>query len=238
MTMTTFSSDELELLAAGYVLDDLDEAEMAQVEQLIQSSPAMREQIRQSLAVMGILASDAPPISTPVGLKERITQALDEEKDGVKIISEPKNLPVKSQEKTIVNLENWFQEIFEAGWQMATELLETPTVIPAFRNSGVEGGRVISIGSDNTPIILIVRVTETSTSNRDVVVEILPELKQEYLPSGLQLLLLDSDGDPVMEATTRQDNKNLKFEFTGTSGEAFSIKLELFNNCFQEDFIL
>ncbi len=50
MTMNTFNSDELELLAAGYVLDDLDEAEMAQVEQLIQSSPAMREQIQQSLA--------------------------------------------------------------------------------------------------------------------------------------------------------------------------------------------
>ncbi|MDJ0692086.1 MAG: hypothetical protein QNJ41_26780 [Xenococcaceae cyanobacterium MO_188.B32] len=29
--MTTFNSDELELLAAGYVLDDLDEAEMALV---------------------------------------------------------------------------------------------------------------------------------------------------------------------------------------------------------------
>ena len=229
MTMNTFNSDELELLAAGYVLDDLDEAEMAQVEQLIQSSPAMREQIRQSLAVMGLLATDADPISPPVGLKNKIRQTFDREKG---------NVPVKSREKTIINLENWFQEIFESGWQMATELLETPTVTPAFRTSGVEGGRVISIGSDNTPIILIVRVRETSTCDRDVVVEILPELEHKYLPSGLQLMLLDSDGDAVMEATTRQDNKNLKFEFTGTYGEAFSIKLELFNNCFQEDFIL
>ncbi|MDJ0692087.1 MAG: hypothetical protein QNJ41_26785 [Xenococcaceae cyanobacterium MO_188.B32] len=37
----------------------------ALVEQLIQSSPAMGEQIRQSLAVMGILATDADPISPP-----------------------------------------------------------------------------------------------------------------------------------------------------------------------------
>ena len=94
MTMTTFSSDELELLAAGYVLDDLDEAEMAQVEQLIQSSPAMREQIRQSLAVMGILATDAPQISPPVGLKDKITQAF-EEKDLGKIVFESENVPVK-----------------------------------------------------------------------------------------------------------------------------------------------
>ena len=139
-----------------------------------------------------------------------------------------------------VNLSGWLEGIYETSWKTIETFLGTNSHSLAFnfRNSGVEGGRVISIGSDNTPIILIVRVTETSTSNRDVVVEILPELKQEYLPSGLQLLLLDSDGDPVMEATTRQDSKNIKFEFTGTSGEAFSIKLELFNNCFQEDFIL
>lgn len=229
MEINTFNSEELELLAAGYVLDDLDEAEMAQVEQLIQSSPAMREQIRQSLAVMGMLPSDADPVSPPVGLKNKIRQTFDREKGTV---------PVKFREQTLINLENWFQEIFEAGWQTAAELLETPTLTPAFRTSGVEGGRLISIGSDNTPIILIVRVRQTSTSNRDVAVEILPELEHKYLPSGLQLMLLDSDGDTVMEATTRQENKNLKFEFTGTSGEAFSIKLELFNNSFQEDFIL
>ncbi len=209
----------------GY--DDLDQAEMAQVEQLIQSSPAMREQIRQSLYVMGLLATDANPISPPVGLKDKIRQGFDEEKDAIKTVSQPKNISVKSREKTIINLENWFQEIFEGGWQMAAEFLETPIVTPAFRNSGVGGGRVISIDPDSTPIILIVRVTQTSTSNRDVMVEIIPELKQEYLPSGLQLMLLDSDGDTVMEATTRQENKNLKFDFTGTCGEAFSIKLEL-----------
>ena len=238
MKNTTLNTDELELLAAGYVLDDLDPAEIAQVEQLIQSSPAMREQIRQSLAVMGILATDAPQIVPPVGLKDKIAQAFDEEKNGGTIVSDAENVLVKSPEKTIINLENWLQEIFETSWQKAAELLETPTVTPAFRNSGVEGGRVISIGSNNTPIILIVRVTQTSPSNRDVMVEILPELKQEYLPSGLQLMLLDSDEDIVMEATTRQDNKSLKFEFTGTCGEAFSIKLELLEYFFQEDFIL
>ncbi|MDJ0692088.1 MAG: hypothetical protein QNJ41_26790 [Xenococcaceae cyanobacterium MO_188.B32] len=107
-------------------------------------------------------------------MKDKIKQTFEEKKDGsntsigygeeirrqtdgsptpplsVKIISEPKNVPVQSRAKTIINLENWFQEIFEAGWQMAAELLETPSVTPAFRNSGVEGGRVISIGPDNT----------------------------------------------------------------------------------------
>lgn len=238
MAITEFNADELELLAAGYVLDDLDEEEMVLVEELMRSSSAMGEQIRQSLAVMGILTSDAEPISPPVGLKDKIGQAFDREKSFPNIISESENIPVKSQPKTIINLENWFQQIFEAGWQRTTELLETPTLTPAFRNSGVEGGRVISLGSENISIILVVKVTEISPSKRDVVVEILPEVEQEYLPSELQLMLLESDGDTVMEATTRQDNKNLKFEFTGTTGESFSVRLQLSNNFCQEDFIL
>ena len=238
MTSMKFDADELELLAAGYVLDDLDEEEMVLVEELMRSSPTMREQIRQSLAVMGLLGTDADPIPLPVGLKDKIRSVFEEEKDAVKIVAQPKNVPVKTIEKTIINLENWFQEIFESSWQIATELLATPTVTPAFRNSGVEGGRVISIGSDDTPVILIVRVKKTSTSNRDLVVEILPELKHKYLPTGLQLMLLDSDKNTVMQATTSQENKSLKFHLTGTCGEVFSIKLELFNSFFQEDFIL
>ncbi|MGK7886971.1 MAG: DUF1822 family protein [Crocosphaera sp.] len=223
--MNTFDSEQLELLAAGYVLDDLDEEEMAQVEELIESSPAMREQIRQSLELMGILTDSVEKISPPVELKHKITS----------MFSEEKNISIQ---KTIINLDNWFQDLFETGWQTATELLETPTLTPAFRNSGVEGAKLITIGSDHKPIILIVRVKNTTPSDRDVEIEILSELQQEYLPSELQLMLLDSDEDIVMEATTRQENRNLKFEFTGTSGETFSLKLRLFDDDFQETFIL
>ena len=237
MTMNTFNTEEMELLAAGYVLDDLDEAERLQVEELIESSPAMGEQIRQSMAVMGFLVTNAEPMSPPVGLKNKINSAFEREKERGKNIEEKNNL-LQSAKKNLIQLDDWFQEIFEAGWQTATELLETPSVAPAFRNSGVEGGKVISIGSNNTPIILIVRVKETQESERDIAIEILPEIEQEYLPSGLQLMLLDADGDMVMEATTRQENRNLKFDFTGACGEVFSIKLELFDHFVREDFIL
>lgn len=223
--MNTFNSEQLELLAAGYVLDDLDDEEMAQVEELIKSSPAMREHIRQSLELMGMLTNSVEQVSPPMELKDKIKSVFQQEK----------NIP---KQKNIINLDNWFQDLFEAGWQIATDLLETPTVTPAFRNSGVAGGKLITIGSDHKPIILIVRVKNTTPSDRDVEIEILSELQQEYLPSDLQLMLLDSDEDIVMEATTRQQSKNLKFEFTGTSGETFSVKLKLFDDNFQEIFIL
>lgn len=93
--MNTFNAEEIELLAAGYVLDDLDEAERLQVEQLIASSPAMREQIRQSMGVMGILATDAEPISPPVGLKNKISFMFEQDKERVST-RESKNSSLQS----------------------------------------------------------------------------------------------------------------------------------------------
>ena len=228
MVMTKLNAEELELLAAGYVLDDLDEAEKLQVEELLKSSPAMREQIRQSMAIMGILATDAEPMMPPVGLKNKISSAFEEKTNPL----------LQSTKKKIIQLDNWLQQLFDEGWQAVTELLETPSVAPAFRNSGVEGTRIISLGSDDTPIILIVRVRETSTCDRDIAVEILPELEHNYLPNNLQLILLDADGGTVMKANTRQENRNLKFDFSGSCGETFSVKLELFDSSFQETFLL
>lgn len=226
MESNQFNSEQLELLAAGYVLEDLDEAEMARVKQLIESSRVMREQIGQSLAVMANLVTEAPQIPPPIGLKEKVKAAF------------AKKTKTLSENKNIVNLANWFDEIFAEGWQVGSQLLGNNTIGPAFRNTGVAAGRKILIGGDRTVIVLMVRVIETSLLERDLVVEIFPELKDEYLPSGLKVTILDSDEDPVMEAIAREDNKNIKFEFSGTSREVFSIKLKLFNDVLKEDFIL
>ena len=226
--MNTFNPEEMELLAAGYVLDDLDEAEKLQVEELIKTSPTMREEIRKSMAVMGVLATDAQPMSPPVSLKNQVSFAFEEKKKSL----------LQTSKKTLIQLDNWFQQLFDEGWQTVSEVLETPSIDPAFRNYGVEGARSIYLGSNNVPIILIVRIRETQESERDIAVEILPELKNDYLPNKLQLILLDADGDVVMEATTRRENQNLKFDFSGTCGETFSIKLELSDDYFQENFLL
>ena len=188
----------------------------------------MGEQIRQAMAVMGILTTDAQPMMPPASLKKKIHSAFEEDKNSL----------LQSTQKNIIQLDNWFQELFDQGWQTVSELIETPTVAPAFRNSGVEGARTISLGTDNAPIVLIVRVKPTSTYDRDIVVEILPQLEHNYLPTNLQLILLDADGETVMKANTRQENKNLKFDFSGTSGEVFGVKLELFDDSFQENFLL
>jgi len=223
MINQTFSSEELELLAAGYVLNDLDETEQALVAELIETNAAMREQIRQSIAVMGILATNLPQKSPPQSLKTKITQVFETEFSG--------------QKKT--NLDNWFQEIFEAGWQTAAELLGNQTLSPAFRSVGVARAKTITIQPDNPiSIILMLKITKTSLSQRNVILEILPSDRQEYLPNKLGISILDENGNQVIEETTDENSKNIKFQFSGLSRDSFSLKFVLANDFVLEDFLL
>jgi hypothetical protein len=71
----TSLSDELQELAAGYILDNLDEAEMMDLERLMQENSALREELKGLEEVMGILAYDVPVMQPPAHLRDRILQA-------------------------------------------------------------------------------------------------------------------------------------------------------------------
>jgi hypothetical protein len=71
----TSLSDELQELAAGYILDNLDEAEMMDLERLMQENSALREELKGLEEVMGILAYDAPVMQPPAHLRDRLLQA-------------------------------------------------------------------------------------------------------------------------------------------------------------------
>ena len=237
MNVNRLNTEELELLAAGYVLDDLDSLEKAQVEELIRTSEAMREQIRQSIAVMGVLATNVSEKIPSPSLKDKITQTFEKQKQSSKVIEQSENVSVTSSLKTRINLGNWFQEMFTGGWQTVDDLFTDSTLTPVFRNSAISGGKKIAIG-ENITIILMVRITQSSLSKRDVIIEILPTSSQIYLPRLLQTKIIDAEGFAVIEATTRDDTKNIEFDFSGQTGEAFSVQLLCGDRAIQENFII
>lgn len=165
MTINPKSKEELELLAAGYVLDDLDPEERDLVDKLIRTNSAMREEIARSIQVTVILASNVPEKTPSASLKDKIVRSFSKQNNEVK---------VKSSKAIVVNLGNWFQQKFTAGWRSTSEL-SIASAAPAFRNSSVSGSKKIAIGKEETTIILIIKVAETTLSERDVILEILPE---------------------------------------------------------------
>jgi hypothetical protein len=69
-------------------------------------------------------------------------------------------------------------------------------------------------------------------------VEEQPPQGQTYLPSNLQLMVLDEDGETVIDAYARSDNKTIQLEFGGEPGDCFSVKVALGDVSVTENFVI
>ncbi|WP_414585582.1 DUF1822 family protein [Scytonema sp. PCC 10023] len=145
----------------------------------------------------------------------------------------------------LVNLKQWFENIFDAGWQEIESLLRTQPayVASSLRSSKgdlVSRGKLINLGKLLTEqaVVLVVTLTPDNDQEMDVIVEVHPTSKENYLPPNLHLTLLDCDGASVMEAQTRSSNKNIQLEFSCEIGERFSVKLALADVSTIEDFVI
>ncbi len=145
----------------------------------------------------------------------------------------------------LVNLKQWLENIFDAGWQEIEALLR---IQPAYVASSVRStkgdlvsrGKLIDLGKLLTQqaVVLVVTLTPDNEQEMDVIVEVHPTSKENYLPPNLHVTLLDCDGASVMEAQTRSTNKNIQLEFSCEIGERFSVKLALGDVSTIEDFVI
>lgn len=161
--------------------------------------------------------------------------------------------------RPLVNLSQWFENICEAGWQALEALLDTQSpdlalsfrspgeavldtqpsdLVLNFRSSEVRRCKLVELATPDQSVAMIVVLTGTSEQEMDIRVEVQPPQGQAYLPSNLQLMLLDEDGETVIDAYTRSDNKTIQLEFSGESGDRFSVKVALGNVSVTENFII
>lgn len=67
--------DRFHELAAGYVLDTLSNAEVAEVERLMQHDPVWREEVNRLQTISGMLVCNTPQLHPPSSLRDKIMQA-------------------------------------------------------------------------------------------------------------------------------------------------------------------
>lgn len=73
----------------------------------------------------------------------------------------------------------------------------------------------------------------------DVLLRLYPAGESTYLPSGLQLIVLDSEsGDIFLEAQARSVDNWIQLEFRGEPGERFSVKLALGDLSITNNFVI
>ncbi|MBD2042886.1 DUF1822 family protein [Microcoleus sp. FACHB-672] len=133
--------------------------------------------------------------------------------------------------KQPIQLSPWFQNIIEAGWETLETLLASPQPQLAFnfrraQKASVERGKLLKLEQAGERIVLFVRLTPADDSEIDVSVEVLSAESQIELPQNLQLIILDENEKPVMQAEAGS-SESLEFQFSCVPGERFSVKLVL-----------
>ena len=145
-----------------------------------------------------------------------------------------------------VNLKQWFENIFEAGWQEISALLGTQlansalSLRSATKGAFVSRGKLIGLGKllNAQSVVLVVALTPENSQEMHIIVEVHPTSQQTYLPPNLQLMVLDFQGAAVMVAEARSSNKNIQLQFNGESGERFSVKVALGDITVTENFVI
>lgn len=145
--------------------------------------------------------------------------------------------------RPLVNLSQWFEDIFEAGWQAVETLLSSEPTELAFSFRGalevdVRRCKLIELGMPGQSVAMIVSLTEESEQEIHISVEVQPRKGHTYLPSNLQLIVLDEDGETVIDAHARSDNQNILLEFGGEPGDRFSVKVALGDFSVTEYFVV
>ena len=155
--------------------------------------------------------------------------------------------------KPVINLSQWFENIFEAGWQTVEAFLGTQPnelafsfrSIPQseesavkFRKIDVECCKLIEFDLSEQAVTMIVSLTEQSEQNMDISVALLPKPGQTYLPSNLKVMVLNEDGEAVMDVHAGSDNKTIQLEFGGEAGDRFGIMVALGDVSVTENFVI
>jgi Protein of unknown function (DUF1822) len=154
------------------------------------------------------------------------------------------------QPKPAVNLNQWFENIFQVGWQSLEALIDPNLENLAMgvqwrKYSGdratIKGAKLIDLGVQlgGQSVALLVAIAKEEDEKVAIRVQVHPAAGQIYLPPNLKLALLNEAGDILQEVPSRSLDNFIQLPiFKGSPGEQFAIEISLDNFRIQEDFII
>lgn len=149
---------------------------------------------------------------------------------------------------SLVQLSQWFQDTFEAGWQAIDTVLNPPEPGFAYRSyrqsanrpaNAISRAKLIDLGLQlaNQPLALTVELSRNSDEQIDLCLQLYPTTEQ-FLPANVRLTVLDETEAIFLEATARDADNYLQLQFSGIPGEPFSVQISLDNAQVMEQFVI
>ncbi len=143
-------------------------------------------------------------------------------------------------------LSQWFDRLFEKGWEAVEMGFAQPQVAwrtgrktkPSVLGTGaIERVKSIDFKAASEAVALLVRLQPKSNSEVGICLEVRPTGTQTHLPQALQLMVLNDSDNAVMQAQTK-GSQTMQFEFDGELGEKFSLRLVLGEESLTELFVI
>ena len=137
------------------------------------------------------------------------------------------------RQRQTTNSQNLLSQAIAAGKQLGKLWSNSQPLEPAFNFRGGAESE-IDLASDTRHILLefagdtvdlMVILYRQNSFGKYHIVTIKLTTTGTYLPTGLQLAILDEDNNIVMEAEAKKDTENIKFELAGKTGDRFSLKV-------------
>jgi hypothetical protein len=164
---------------------------------------------------------------------------------------------LSQQKRTFVvqpaRLSRWLSGFLDTGWRQLEELFP-PAMTLNFRSLeqttsesdenlalGASRVKLVNLGdcdnNNDNNIALVLNIFPQRSEEFNISVKICPASNHNFLPQGLELVILDEAQHPVMFAQAN-DTENIEFCFSGKLGEYFSIEVSLDNHIKLETFII
>jgi hypothetical protein len=139
-------------------------------------------------------------------------------------------------DKTRSQLNNWLQNLFEAGWQTVEEVLTPQTPLLALRRSTVRRAKRIELQTN--AVVLIVTLQPENRERLGIHLQVCSVNPQMTLPPQLKLMILTDSGEVFREIIASGTDTFMQYEFSGQVGEQFSIKVALRDVSITEAFVI
>jgi len=164
-------------------------------------------------------------------------------------------LRLKIDQQPLVQLSQWFNQVFETEWQGIETILGSARANLAFsfrrsdplvggtnenREDRVRRAKLIDLGMQlaGHAVALIVELRSISDQKMDILLQVHPTGSQMYLPPQLQLTVLDASEAVFLEAQARKADNYIQLQFSGKPGEKFSVRVALGNDSIIENFMI
>ncbi|NES22982.1 MAG: DUF1822 family protein [Symploca sp. SIO3E6] len=151
--------------------------------------------------------------------------------------------------KPLVHLSQWWEGVFEAGWQTVEALLGNPSqelafgfrkATPLTAERMPKRGKLIDLGMElgSQKLALLVALTRESDEKVGIRVQVHRVDKESYLPTGLKLVMLSTSGEILQEVQARDQDQYIQIKrFKTKPGKGFRIQLAVDNFCVEEEFV-